>query len=516
MRKKAQSSAKKKLEAAINLDRSFNEDDVEDEELRCLRAELKNTEEDLKSHRLQNEKMKLKEELKRKQLELEKEKGESKSTLHKKVATTSSYKNKEKALKEKSIKDPSLNELRQFEKLNEIVDKKLSKLGLLEQSIDSDSSSSTSSEKSRSVTVRKGKKRVECIRVSDSSESGSDIDEKKKRKDKKTKSGIKAKASDKVKTQLLWPQSALQYEFVNESVSFNDLDPKLFTAGELEIITSKNISEKEISVRGGAINGYIDKDSYLGNEVHLKYPNVDALVELIKKHGRNCLIFKRDLSRAYRQIFIDLHDVHLVGYKWNDHLYFDRVLSMGLRSAAHICQRVTNAVAFMFRQMGFDIVNYLDDFAGVESVDRADKAYIELKRLLDSCGLEESFHKAVSPSTRMEFLGIICDTSKLLLQIPDDKLKDIQEILHFWTNKRSAKLRDIQSLVGKLNFMASCVRPGRVFMSRLLNWLRSAYDQTGYIVVPSYVQKRYIVVCQFSTSLQRNFNDDVGGMVETG
>ncbi|CAC5401385.1 unnamed protein product [Mytilus coruscus] len=86
---------------------------------------VKNTEEDLKSHRLQNEKMKLKEELKRKQLELEKEKGESKSTLHKKVATTSSYKNKGKALKEKSIKDPSLNELRQFEKLNEIVDKSL-------------------------------------------------------------------------------------------------------------------------------------------------------------------------------------------------------------------------------------------------------------------------------------------------------------------------------------------------------------------------------------------------------
>ncbi|CAC5406793.1 unnamed protein product [Mytilus coruscus] len=333
------------------------------------------------------------------------------------------------------------------------------------------------------------------------------------------------------------------YEFVNESVSFNDLDPKLFTAGELEIITSKNISEKERSGRlnmlkkityysniyswkgllsfyaawsrkielgqkswdddpssievpilthvrgGGAINGYIDKDSYLGNEVYLKYPNVDALVELIKKHGRNCFIFKRDLSRAYRHIFIDLHDVHLVGYKWNDHLYFDRVLSMGLRSASHICQRVTNAVAFMFRQMGFDIVNCLDDFAGVESVDRDDKAYIELKRLLDSCGLEESFHKAVSPSTRMEFLGIICDTSTLLLQIPDDKLKDIQEILHFWTNKRSAKLRDIQSLVGILNFMASCVRPGRVFMSRLLNWLRSAYDQTGYIVVPSYVQK---------------------------
>ena len=50
-----------------------------------------------------------------------------------------------------------------------------------------------------------------------------------------------------------------------------------------------------LSVRGGgAIHGFIDKDNYLGEEVNLKYPNVDILVDLIKKHGRNCRIFKRD------------------------------------------------------------------------------------------------------------------------------------------------------------------------------------------------------------------------------
>ena len=98
----------------------------------------------------------------------------------------------------------------------------------------------------------------------------------------------------------------------------------------------------DLSVReGGAINGFIDKDNYLEEEVNLKYHNVDVLVDLIKKQGRNCLIFKRDLSRAYRQIVIDLHDVHLVGYTWNEHLYFDRVLSLGLTYAAHVCQRVT-------------------------------------------------------------------------------------------------------------------------------------------------------------------------------
>ncbi|CAC5407154.1 C1QL [Mytilus coruscus] len=60
--------------------------------------------------------------------------------------------------------------------------------------------------------VEKGKQRVDCIKISNSFDSESDSDGKKK---KTTKSGVKAKASDKVKTELLWPQSAVLYEFVD-------------------------------------------------------------------------------------------------------------------------------------------------------------------------------------------------------------------------------------------------------------------------------------------------------------
>ena len=42
----------------------------------------------------------------------------------------------------------------------------------------------------------------------------------------------------------------------------------------------------DLSVRGGgALNGFIGKNNYLGEEVNLKYPNVDVLVDLIKKQG---------------------------------------------------------------------------------------------------------------------------------------------------------------------------------------------------------------------------------------
>ena len=74
--KAAPSSAGKKLDTAINLDRSFNEEESEDEELCQLKAALKSTDADIKKQRLENEKQRLREELIEKQSHLQKEKGE--------------------------------------------------------------------------------------------------------------------------------------------------------------------------------------------------------------------------------------------------------------------------------------------------------------------------------------------------------------------------------------------------------------------------------------------------------
>jgi len=79
----------------------------------------------------------------------------------------------------------------------------------------------------------------------------------------------------------------------------------------------------DLSAAGGmAVNVFISKDEYLGEPMTLTYPRVDDLVNLIKEKGRGSLLFKRDLSRAYRQIPIDMGDASLVGYAWNGHIFF--------------------------------------------------------------------------------------------------------------------------------------------------------------------------------------------------
>ena len=53
------------------------------------------------------------------------------------------------------------------------------------------------------------------------------------------------------------------------------------------------------------MNSGIDKNVYMGETISLLYPSLDSLTAFIVKRGPGALIFKTDLKRAYRQIFVD-------------------------------------------------------------------------------------------------------------------------------------------------------------------------------------------------------------------
>ena len=69
------------------------------------------------------------------------------------------------------------------------------------------------------------------------------------REQKPKKSGMVAKSSDAVRYPQLWPHAALQDEYLFKCLSFSELDFRLLVAGELEIISSDNISSVERSGR---------------------------------------------------------------------------------------------------------------------------------------------------------------------------------------------------------------------------------------------------------------------------
>ena len=75
----------------------------------------------------------------------------------------------------------------------------------------------------------------------------------------------------------------------------------------------------------------------------------------------------------------------------------------------------------------------------------------------------------------MEFLGVTVDTRKLTLEVTPERVMVISLLVEAWLRKKKAFLRDFQSLLDKLHFIATCVRPGRNFVSRLFNCLRHGF-----------------------------------------
>ena len=131
---------------------------------------------------------------------------------------------------------------------------------------------------------------------------------------------------------------------------------------------------------GCSLNDGLCKFMYLGERIMLKYPTVDDLArrtyELrVSDAVTPILFYKEDLERAFRQLFACPGSVPLLGFRWRTKYYFDLVMAMGCTIAPYICQRTTNMIVYLHEQMGYFLLNYVDDFIGVEFQSRAIKAH---------------------------------------------------------------------------------------------------------------------------------------------
>ena len=153
---------------------------------------------------------------------------------------------------------------------------------------------------------------------------------------------------------------------------------------------------------------------------------------------------------------------------------------MGLRSAPYIAQRVTNAIAYIHEQLNYFILNYVDDFVGAEIRETIWAAYQALSTLLAELRVDTSEEKIVPPTTRLEFLGITFDSETMTMEISQQKMAEIQIELGTWLLRTAANRREVESLIGKLQFLAKCIKAGRIFLSRLIQWIRGMHRGFTY------------------------------------
>ena len=197
-------------------------------------------------------------------------------------------------------------------------------------------------------------------------------------------------------------------------------------------------------------------------------------------------MFKKDLSRAYRQLCIDPRDYHLLGYQFRDYLYFDTAPPFGLRSSAMMCQTTTSAVTFITRISATLVLTALT-ISGEQRIPT-------LSDLLRCLGLSTSPEKDSPPATSMVFLGVLVDIQlkwpfPSLLTTLHSRFASLLSVTH-------VSQHGLQSLLSVISLVTSCARLARVFMSSLLYTLRS-YRLSKYCPLSSVNYSDIRWWCQF-------------------
>ena len=80
--------------------------------------------------------------------------------------------------------------------------------------------------------------------------------------------------------------------------------------------------------------------------------------------------------------------------------------------------------------------------------------------------------KTVGPETELPFVGITLDSIRMEARLPEEKLEKCRTMLLDFYKRRKVTLRELQSLIGLLNFTCSVVLPGRAFLRRLIDLTR--------------------------------------------
>ncbi len=111
----------------------------------------------------------------------------------------------------------------------------------------------------------------------------------------------------------------------------------------------------------------------------------------------------------------------------------------------------------------------LDDFLMVSvnkhTSDARLSTFLSLCRLL---GIPVVFKKNES-GTCLTFLRITLDTIKMETRLPLDKLQKCLCLVHSYRQLQKISIKQLENLMGLLNFACKVIRPGRLFLRRLYN-----------------------------------------------
>lgn len=249
------------------------------------------------------------------------------------------------------------------------------------------------------------------------------------------------------------------------------------TRGEFRLI--HHLSYPRNGSQSHSVNSGILSES---SEVH--YAGIEDAISHVKQCGSGCFMAKTDIKSAFRIIPVHQLDHELLGFSFNNQYYYDTCLPMGCSTSCKIFEAFSTALEWIAvtKLKCNHVIHILDDFMFVEeSHDLAESALQRFIWMCNDIGVPIAVEKTFPPSQQMSFVGIALDSVTSTASLPSDKVDKSIIAIQSLLNKSKCSLKDLQSLIGLLNFACSVVVPGRPFLRRLINLTIGVFEPFHHI-----------------------------------
>jgi hypothetical protein len=208
----------------------------------------------------------------------------------------------------------------------------------------------------------------------------------------------------------------------------------------------------------------------------LRYESFQHALQLVAQAGPKCLLLKKDLKTAFRQVGISPLDWHLFIFSWHGKYYIDMFLAFGLRTSPRIYNLFAEGIHWTLdRSFNWTLSHYVDDFLGIFPA--GTNLVVESTKFDQICS---DFGFPSEPSkdeigTRVNHLGFEVDTVSMTATLSENKWNRAIKLLSSQINRKAVAATTLEHLLsGFLSHCCEVVPVGRPFLCHLFNSLATA------------------------------------------